>query len=92
MGGDEFFILFRDIPFHALEKKLQVIRSRVERVVLSDYPELRFSISIGGVYGPGRTLDLMEDADKLLYQAKREQSGLKIDFFHETKESAGRQR
>lgn len=92
LGGDEFFILFRDIPFHALEKKLQVIRSRVERVVLSDYPELRFSISIGGVYGPGRTLDLMEDADKLLYQAKREQSGLKIDFFHETKESAGRQR
>lgn len=92
LGGDEFFILFRDIPFHALEKKLQAIRSRVERVVLSDYPQLRFSISIGGAYGPGRILDLMDDADKLLYQAKRERSGLKIDFCHETRARAGRQR
>lgn len=79
LGGDEFFIVFREIPFHVLQKKLEAIRACVENIVFSDYPQLHFSISIGGVYGPGKTSDLMNIADKLLYQAKREQVGLRVE-------------
>ena len=79
LGGDEFFIVFREIPFHVLQKKLEAIRACVENIVFSDYPQLHFSISIGGVYGPGKTSDLLNIADKLLYQAKREQVGLRVE-------------
>ena len=79
LGGDEFFVVFRDIPFHVFKKKLEAIRACVEKVVISGYPRLHVSISIGGAYGPGRTSDLMEVADRLFYQAKREQAGLKIE-------------
>ena len=79
LGGDEFFIVFREIPFHMLQKKLEAIRACVENIVFSDYPQLHFTISIGGVYGPGKTSDLLNIADKLLYQAKREQVGLRVE-------------
>lgn len=79
LGGDEFFIVFREIPFHVLQKKLEAIRACVENIVFSDYPQLHFTISIGGVYGPGKTSDLLNIADKLLYQAKREQVGLRVE-------------
>ena len=78
-GGDEFLIVFREIPFHMLPKKLEAIRSCVKNVILPDYPQLQFSISIGGVYGPGKTSDLMNAADTLLYQAKREKAGVRIE-------------
>ena len=78
-GGDEFLIVFREIPFHMLPKKLEAIRSCVKNVTLLDYPQLQFSISIGGVYGPGKTSDLMNAADTLLYQAKREKAGVRIE-------------
>lgn len=78
-GSDEFLIVFREIPFHMLPKKLETIRSCVKNIILPDYPQLQFSISIGGVYGSGRTSDLMNAADELLYQAKREQTGLRIE-------------
>ena len=81
LGGDEFLVVFRDIPFHVLQKKLGTIKSCVEKTVLPDYPQLRFSISIGGSYGPGKTSDLMNVADKLLYQAKREKAGVRMERF-----------
>lgn len=77
-GGDEFFVVFGDIPFHMLQEKLEEIRSCVNKAVIPDYPQLKLSISIGGVYGPGQVSDLMEAADRLLFQVKREKAGLKI--------------
>lgn len=77
-GGDEIFVVFGDIPFHMLQEKLEEIRSCVDKAVIPDYPQLKLSISIGGVYGPGQVSDLMEAADRLLFQVKREKSGLKI--------------
>lgn len=77
-GGDEFFVVFGDIPFHMLQEKLEEIRSCVDKAVIPDYPQLKLSISIGGVYGPGQVSDLMEAADRLLFQVKREKAGLKI--------------
>lgn len=77
-GGDEFFVVFGVIPFHMLQEKLEEIRSCVDKAVIPDYPQLKLSISIGGVYGPGQVSDLMEAADRLLFQVKREKAGLKI--------------
>ena len=86
LGGDEFLVVFRDIPFHVLQKKLGTIKSCVEKTVLPDYPQLRFFISIGGTYGPGKTSDLMNAADKLLYQAKREKAGVRMERFEKKPE------
>ena len=77
-GGDEIFVVFGDIPFHMLQEKLEEIRSCVDKAVIPDYPQLKLSISIGGVYGPGQVSDLMEAADRLLFQVKSEKAGLKI--------------
>ena len=77
-GGDEIFVVFGEIPFHMLQEKLEEIRSCVDKAVIPDYPQLKLSISIGGVYGPGQVSDLMEAADRLLFQVKREKAGLKI--------------
>lgn len=47
-GGDEFFLLFRDLPQQILEKKLQSIRATLDEIVIEEYPELHISASIGG--------------------------------------------
>ena len=88
-GGDEFLIVFREIPFHMLPKKLEAIRSCVKNVILPDYPQLQFSISIGGVYEPGKTSDLMNAADTLLYQAKREKAGVRMERLERMPEMRG---
>ena len=89
LGGDEILVVFRDIPFYVLQQKLGAIKSSVEKVILSDYPQLHFSISIGGIYGPGKTSDLMNAADKLLYQAKREKAGVRMERFERMPEMRG---
>ena len=81
-GGDEIFVVFGDIPFHMLQEKLEEIRSCVDKAVIPDYPQLKLSISIGGVYGPGQVSDLMEAADRLLFQVKREKAGLEFIISH----------
>lgn len=53
-GGDEFFLLFRDLPQQILEKKLQSIRATLDEIVIEEYPELHISASIGGDYGEAK--------------------------------------
>lgn len=73
-GGDEFVVVFRDIPAEMLGKKLEDIRAAVHELVMEEHPEIRFSVSIGAVYGPGKTEDLLQVADGLMYQAKGEKN------------------
>ena len=40
----------------------------------SVYPELKLTISIGGVYASGRISDLIQKADAALYEAKKEKN------------------
>ena len=53
-GGDEFFLLFRDLPQQILEKKLQSIRAALDEIVIEEYPELHISASVGGGYGEAK--------------------------------------
>ncbi len=70
-GGDEFAVVFPQIPEEAFGKRLESMRDAVYQLVMEDYPEIHLSVSIGGVYGKGKTTDLFPKADTLMYQAKQ---------------------
>ncbi len=53
-GGDEFLLLFHDMPRNALKKKLESIRAAVENLEFPEYPGLRITVSIGGAHAVGR--------------------------------------
>lgn len=70
LRGDEFFLLFRDLPQQILEKKLQSIRAALDEIVIEEYPEPYISASIGGAFAAGRILRTIRRADLAMYQAK----------------------
>ena len=69
-GGDEFFLLFHDMPQNALKKKLESIRAAVESLEFPEYPGLRITVSIGGAHAVGPLADTVQKADQALYHAK----------------------
>ena len=69
-GGDEFFLLFHDLPPEILEKKLQSVLRAMERIHIPDYPDLRITASIGGAYAEGRISQTIRKADLAMYEAK----------------------
>lgn len=69
-GGDEFLLVFRNIPRKVFAARLEQIRQKVEEVSLAGRPDLGLTVSIGGVYRRGDLEELVQEADRLLYQAK----------------------
>ncbi|HBA62746.1 MAG TPA: hypothetical protein DCZ20_02700 [Lachnospiraceae bacterium] len=82
-GGDEFMIIFRNIPAEVFEKKLESIRSTVEALTIADQPELHVSVSVGGAYGMEMPRKLFKTADNMLYLAKIEKNQVAIYFLDE---------
>lgn len=78
-GGDEFVLVFQQIPSHIFSDRLEEIRKKVCQIVLTEYPEIHLSVSIGGVYGEGKVDDQIIAADKLLYQAKDRKNSVCIE-------------
>ena len=76
-GGDEFVIVLWDIPKNIFERKLAEIQKKVKELRMDDMDGLSFSVSIGGIYGKGKTAELLAKADKNMYRAKR----TKEEFF-----------
>lgn len=70
-GGDEFFVVYRDIAKNAFAERLERIRQEVERTVLEGYPQIRFTVSIGGIHCPNGRIDVTQKADEALYLAKK---------------------
>lgn len=70
-GGDEFLLVFWDMPRKAFAAKLEQIRSAVAGARAAAYPQLALTVSIGALYRSGTPLELIGEADRLLYQAKR---------------------
>lgn len=56
-GGDEFLLLFHDMPRNVLKKKLESIRAAVENLEFPEYPGLRITVSIGGAHAVGPLAD-----------------------------------
>jgi putative two-component system response regulator len=69
-GGDEFMLIFRQIPGDVFKQRLETIRESVRAVAVDDYPELHMSVSIGGRYCESAETDALQKADEMLYQAK----------------------
>ena len=70
-GGDEFLLMFEDIPEAVFRQKLEDIRERITQAVVPEYEEIHLSVSIGGVCGSCKVCRGVKEADRLLYQAKR---------------------
>ena len=69
-GGDEFFILFWNIPKDILKPKLDVIRQKIANIKIQNYDDLNITVSIGGIHRVDQTEVLLEEADQNLYRAK----------------------
>lgn len=69
-GGDEFFILFWNIPKDILRPKLDVIRQKVALIKIPNFDDLNITVSIGGIHRVDQTEALLEEADRNLYKAK----------------------
>ena len=70
-GGDEFLLLFSKMSEEILERKMQEISEAVENIRIADYPELRLSISIGGVAGVHPITEAIRQADLRMYAQKQ---------------------
>ncbi len=70
-GGDEFLIVFNDIPRESFEERLNALKDRISRIMMDRYPDLKLSMSFGGVYGPGTVGGLINNADKALNESKK---------------------
>lgn len=70
-GGDEFMMVFFDITKEDLEHKLSHLKSEMKNIRFENYPDVRVSVSLGGAYGTELVNNLIETADKALYESKK---------------------
>ena len=83
-GGDEFIILFHQMPESILNERLNDIRREVESLGIQDYPHLKVTCTIGCACGTYQQ-SLLKQADKMMYQAKIHRNSVKIHYGKEEK-------
>ena len=71
-GGDEFLLVFPEIPEPVFNRRLQEISAAVSNAAVPDYPKMHLSVSVGGVYKMTPLSDAVYRADALMYKAKTE--------------------
>lgn len=81
-GGDEFAVIFHQIPEEAFETKLERMRYSVEVLSVNEYPDIHTSVSIGGAYGTGTAKELFKVADDMMYQSKNTKNRVSICFLN----------
>ena len=70
-GGDEFLLVMSEVTEEVFSQKLQLIQESIYNTNVPGYPNLRLSISAGGVLTEGVSIEeAVNRADKLMYQAK----------------------
>lgn len=80
-GGDEFILTFHRISEEKLSEMLEEIRSSISSFRSEEFPQLKISISIGAVFCSEKATELLHEADKALYQAKKEKNRVVIQHF-----------
>ena len=68
-GGDEFVIIFEDVNKEDLQEILHEISQNVSKMKIDQMPS-KTAVSIGAVCGDGDVYDLIDRADKVMYQMK----------------------
>ena len=64
-------MVFFDITIEDLENKLAFLNSAVSEITIENDPEVRITMSFGGVFGTELVNSLIQTADKALYEAKK---------------------
>ena len=77
-GGDEFLMVFFDITMEDLEHKLLHLKSAVKDIVIEDSPEVKITMSFGAAFGTELVNNLIESADKALYESKEKRDAYTI--------------
>lgn len=70
-GGDEFILIFPSVSLEAFSDKLNAIRQAVNNISVKELPQIKLSVSIGGVHSIYPISEAVKQADHLLYQAKQ---------------------
>ncbi len=70
-GGDEFLMVFFDITKKGLEKKLASLKPALKSIKAVSSHDITITMSFGGVYGTELVNNLIQTADKALYEAKK---------------------
>lgn len=79
-GCDDFVFVFSTISRTAFETKLERVRTMVEKSLIEECPELRLTVSIGGVCCDGQTGVSVDAADEMLREAKKRGNTVSIHW------------
>lgn len=79
-GGDEFVILFDDIPTNIIEARLNQLREDVAKIVINRFEDLKIRCSIGCAIGQRKVSEMVIIADNMLYQAKLTRNTVAIKY------------
>lgn len=78
-AATNFFVIFGgDIPTDIFKDKLERFRRDVSEISMDKYPDLHPTISIGGIYSHNPDTDKIDEADHMLYEAKRQRNRVEI--------------
>ena len=72
--GDKFLLLMENISSQMFEIKLKRIAEAINKMVLEEYPYIRFSVTIGGVHGVLPLEEAFKEAYQLMEQGKKEKN------------------
>lgn len=78
-GGDEFIIMFSEISRSIVEMRLNQIRLNIQNTLLKNTGILR-TCSIGCAFGSCSVEYLLQEADKMLYEAKKTRNRVSVWF------------
>ena len=77
-GGDEFLVIFPQIQKDAFTLKMRYIQDVVSRLAVDSYPDIRLSVSIGGVHRVEPLTEAIRQADQLMYRDKANKGVLRL--------------
>lgn len=78
-GGDELVLIVGKISCGEFEKTLRNIVEVVKNTEIDNQPDLKLSVTVGGVYGMNDVESAVEQADKLMYQGKNKEEHIVSD-------------
>lgn len=73
-GGDELVLVVGKISCGEFEKTLKNIVDVVKNTKIENEPNLKLSVTVGGVYGIKNVEQAVAEADKLMYQGKNKET------------------
>lgn len=76
-GGDEFVLLFLEIPEKIVQNKLEIIRKSINDIYFDKYQNLKILVSMGCVVTEHAT-NFFEEADQALYEGKKKGNSIVI--------------